>query len=81
MNHSLEDPYEKISMAHSVPADSDSCLRARSDFRRNVDADYLLLGGDRVVIALGDYDRERALVIDPVLAYSSYFGGTGKLGR
>jgi uncharacterized repeat protein (TIGR01451 family) len=43
--------------------------------RRNVEADYLLLGGNRVVIALGDYDHERALVIDPVLAYSSYFGG------
>ena len=43
--------------------------------RRTVEAAYLLLGGDRVVIALGDYDHERALVIDPVLAYSSYFGG------
>ena len=43
--------------------------------RRNVDADYLVLGRERVVIALGDYDRRRPLVIDPVLAYSSYFGG------
>jgi hypothetical protein len=37
--------------------------------RRTVDADYLLLGTNRVVIALGDYDRDRPLVIDPVLAY------------
>jgi uncharacterized repeat protein (TIGR01451 family) len=43
--------------------------------RRAVDADYLLLGRERVVIALGEYDRELALVIDPVLAYASYFGG------
>ena len=30
----------------------------------------------RVSIALGDYDHKRPLTIDPVLAFSSYFGGT-----
>jgi uncharacterized repeat protein (TIGR01451 family) len=47
------------------------------DARRAVTADYRLAGGQQVAISLGDYDRERSLVIDPVLAYSSYFGGTG----
>jgi hypothetical protein len=33
--------------------------------------------GDRVVrFAVGDYDHSRALVIDPVLMYSTYLGGT-----
>ncbi len=45
------------------------------DGRRDVAAAYRLLGGGRVAIALGDYDRSQPLIIDPVLAYSSYFGG------
>lgn len=35
------------------------------------------LAGNRVRFELGRYDRRRALVIDPVLAYSTFFGGTG----
>ncbi|MBA3915006.1 MAG: SBBP repeat-containing protein, partial [Acidobacteriales bacterium] len=31
----------------------------------------------RVSFSLGSYDRRRALVIDPVLSYSSYLGGSG----
>src|SRR5207249_1457208 len=30
-----------------------------------------------VSLRLGDYDRSRPLVIDPVLTYSTYLGGTG----
>ena len=36
---------------------------------------YVLSGGGRVTFALGDYDRSRPLVIDPVLTFSTYFGG------
>lgn len=43
--------------------------------RRTIEADYLILGGERVVIAIGDYDHALPLVIDPVLTYSSYVGG------
>lgn len=39
-----------------------------------VEARYLLRGGD-VRFQLGRYDRTRALVIDPVLTYSTYLGG------
>ena len=34
------------------------------------------LSGDRVQFALGKYDHTRALVIDPVLTYLTYLGGT-----
>ncbi|MEA2496794.1 MAG: hypothetical protein QOJ29_4705 [Thermoleophilaceae bacterium] len=38
------------------------------------------LEGTRVSFRLGAYDQTRPLVIDPVLAYSDYFGGTGSDG-
>ena len=34
------------------------------------------LSGDRVHFALGKYDHSRALVIDPVLSYLTYLGGS-----
>ncbi|MBA3620109.1 MAG: SBBP repeat-containing protein [Acidothermales bacterium] len=43
--------------------------------RQAVQSRYVLLSGKRVGIRLGAYDRSRPLVIDPVLAYSSYLGG------
>ncbi|MFL6335254.1 MAG: FG-GAP-like repeat-containing protein [Pyrinomonadaceae bacterium] len=43
--------------------------------RREVSARYVLDKRGRVRFALGDYDRGRTLVIDPVLVYSSYLGG------
>jgi hypothetical protein len=48
--------------------------------RRPVPASYVLASADipdagRVSFDLGDYDRSKPLVIDPVLAYSSYLGG------
>ena len=44
--------------------------------RRAVAGRYVLKGGGRVGFALGSYDRRRALVIDPVLTYSTYLGGS-----
>jgi hypothetical protein len=44
--------------------------------RRRVDADYLLDGEGRVHFRLGAYDPSRRLVIDPVIAFATYLGGT-----
>ncbi len=44
--------------------------------RRPVDGGYTLRG-DQIGFQVASYDVTRALVIDPVLVYSSYFGGSG----
>src|SRR5262249_40360627 len=45
--------------------------------RREIACDYRIVNKDQVVFRLGEYDRSRTLVIDPVLAYSTYIGGAG----
>jgi predicted extracellular nuclease len=44
--------------------------------RHPVAASYQMLGNGRIGFRLGDYDASRELVIDPVLMYSTYLGGT-----
>ncbi|HEX8558398.1 MAG TPA: SBBP repeat-containing protein, partial [Pyrinomonadaceae bacterium] len=44
--------------------------------RREVEAAYALGEDGRVGFRLGDYDRGLPLVIDPVLVYSTYLGGS-----
>ncbi len=45
--------------------------------RRSVNSRFVLAADNRVGFTVGDYDRNRALIIDPVLTYSSYLGGNG----
>jgi hypothetical protein len=45
-----------------------------------VEAKYVLQGDHTVGLAVGAYDRRRTLVIDPVVAYSSYLGGSDDEG-
>ncbi len=44
--------------------------------RRHVDANYVLASSGEVRFRLGNYDRRAPLVIDPVLVYAGYFGGS-----
>ena len=45
--------------------------------RREVEGGYALDEGGRVRFSLGEYDAALPLVIDPVLVYSTYLGGSG----
>lgn len=45
--------------------------------RKEVPIRYVLSAGNRVRFGLGAYDRSQELVIDPVLSYSTYLGGSG----
>jgi hypothetical protein len=45
--------------------------------RKPVTGEYALTNGRMITFKLGDYDRELPLVIDPVLSYSTFFGGAG----
>jgi hypothetical protein len=42
---------------------------------QNVRGEFKLMGRGSVGFEVGDYDRSRELVIDPVLSYSTYLGG------
>ncbi|MGZ4840381.1 MAG: DUF7948 domain-containing protein [Candidatus Angelobacter sp.] len=44
--------------------------------RKAVQSKWRLLGQNRLGILLGGYDRSRPVTVDPVLAYSTHFGGS-----
>src|SRR5581483_7449592 len=45
--------------------------------RRDIPATYALSRGNRVSFRIGRYDRSLPLIIDPVISYSTLFGGSG----
>src|SRR5206468_2466155 len=46
--------------------------------RREIAGRYELTGNNRVGFEVGPYDRSQTLVIDPVLSYSTYLGGSAQ---
>jgi hypothetical protein len=51
--------------------------KERDGRRKIVDGGYKLLRSNLVGFEVADYDKSRELVIDPVVSYSSFLGGTG----
>jgi hypothetical protein len=52
-------------------------LAGRDDGKRFIDGRFVLLGGSRAGFEVAAYDASKPLVIDPVLTYSTYVGGSG----
>jgi hypothetical protein len=48
----------------------------RDGVRELVDGGYVVNGRDQIAFRVGDYDRSRALVIDPVVSYATLLGGS-----
>ena len=48
--------------------------------RQPVEGRFALRARDRAGFSIGHYDHSRELIIDPILSFSSYFGGTGDEG-
>lgn len=48
--------------------------------RQSVVGQFVLEGDNQVGFRIGEYDRGRALTIDPILSYSTYLGGSGQDG-
>lgn len=49
------------------------------DRRQPVAGHFVIRHGNRVGFAVGAYDHSRELIIDPILRFSSYFGGSGSV--
>src|SRR5690606_31311386 len=45
--------------------------------RRTIEGEYRFLDARTIGFFIGDYDKNLPLVIDPVLSFSTYYGGSG----
>ncbi len=54
-----------------------ACYQETSNGRKYVEGRYVFKSNGNIGFVLGEYDRSKALIIDPVLTYCTYFGGTG----
>ncbi len=56
---------------------SPNVYQSNGNTQQSVAGRFLQLAENRIGFEVGAYDRSRELVIDPILSYSSFLGGTG----
>jgi len=61
----------------SIRLEAPSIYQQIDGRRQPVTGSFVLRGAKRAGFAIGAYDHSRELVIDPIIAFSSYFGGSG----
>lgn len=77
-NGSVQIKTETGILSDSAPV----CYQEINGSRVVVEGQYRILDSRRIGFKIGNYDPNHSLVIDPVLTYSSYFGGSGiDIGR
>lgn len=52
--------------------------QASATGNQDISGGFVLRAGNQVGFEVGNYNRNRTLVIDPVLSFSTYFGGSGQ---
>ena len=65
------------SQGGSVRLDAPVMYQEVAGKRQPVEGKFVLRGANRAGFALGSYDRSRELIIDPILDFGTYFGGSG----
>jgi uncharacterized repeat protein (TIGR01451 family) len=61
----------------SVRLDAPRIYQEIAGQQQPVEGRFVLRGSNRAGFALGSYDHSRELVIDPILQFATYFGGSG----
>ena len=61
----------------NVRLDAPSVYQEIDGRKQTVDGTFVLRAANRVGFAVGAYDHSRELIIDPILNFSTYFGGSG----
>ena len=65
----------------SVQLEAPTMYQEINGRKRSVEGAFVLRAENRVGFAVGTYDHSRELIIDPILNFSTFFGGTGDEGH
>ncbi len=63
--------------SESIQLESPRVYQEIAGRQEPVEARFVIRGAHRAGFAIGSYDHSRELVIDPILVFSTYFGGSG----